>query len=403
MYTLEQLREKTFKKLKEIGYQLDILPAGDRRCRQNWIDAIVGVKPPLLKLLEVSPSIELQAQEPPIESKFGRILYPKPAAEPIEYGRITGYLCRLKPIAQVSEISPGVSFDVEEFQQTHAAEIDGYVASFTDDRPPNRGGGDRGRLENEPILSRQSAIASVPENSPGVDRNSTAHQLLERLKSSPHIEDFPTLSGSFLARYSPPQSESLRYQADADGQLSLLDFEVESVDEPPDFDDYSTEFEFWAAYDAWCDRNPDDFDSLDAFTELPACPDAENPESFAVAMDSMREWAACPDDWYEPTAEILPPEASSMKVMEVSPAIETIESSSTCEFLIPVFGAAGDRQNDKDEPPNAGSFARLPNPKPPSFPPMGVVAGDRANRIKKFARSAILSSGRSPPGGDASF
>ncbi|WP_293352594.1 MULTISPECIES: hypothetical protein [unclassified Microcoleus] len=520
MYTLEQLREKTFKKLKEIGYQLDILPAGDRRCRQNWIDAIVGVKPPLLKLLEVSsdadrprnrlieeidfaefgeltffelielcrntekhledkplkqlqhlrmkildltarPSagvflgnkthraswvleirhqltflvqtrslvkvprglgrveellwktpiiedfdalllhvqffpetkdatseIELQAQEPPIESKkdlikrpteepqiqeppieskFGRILYPKPAAE---------------PIALAAEISRGVSFDVEEFQQTHAAEIDAYVASFSDDRPPNRGTGDRGRLESEPRLS-QSAIAPAAENSPGVDRQtSIAHQLLERLKPSPYTENFPTLSDTFLSRYSPPQSESLRYQADADGQLSLLDFEVESADEPPD---------------------PDDFDSLDAFREALARWDTENPESRTVSMDSMTEWAPCPGDWYEPAAEVLPPEASSMKVLELSPAIETIESSSTCEFLIPVFGAAGDRQNDKDEPPNAGSFARLPNPKPPSFPPMGVVAGDRANRIKKFARSAILWSGRSPPGGDASF
>ncbi|WP_293356485.1 MULTISPECIES: hypothetical protein [unclassified Microcoleus] len=408
MYTLEQLREKTFKKLKEIGYQLDILPAGDRRCRQNWIDAIAGVKPPLLELLElleaspgvevepVAEAIEVQRQEL-TESKFGRIVYPRRAAQPI---------------------APAVEqFDAEEFQQTHAAEIDAYVASFTDDRPPNRGTGDRGRLENEPILS-QSAIAPAVKNPPGVDRKtSTAHELLELFKSSAVIlepieiqhqeliENSPgvTFSSRFLALYSPPKSENVHYQVNDDGQLSLLDFEVESVDEPPDFDDYSTEFEFWAAYDAWIDRNPDDIESLDGFSAAPRHWDAENLEPPAVSMDSMCEWTPCPEDWYEPTAEILPPEASSMKVLELSPAIETIESSSTCEFLIPVFGAAGDRQNDKDEPPNAGSFARLPNPKPPSFPPMGVVAGDRANRIKKFARSAILWSGRSPPGGDASF
>ena len=44
-----------------------MLPAGDRRCRQNWIDAIAGVNPPLLALLEVEPvaeAIEIQRQEP---------------------------------------------------------------------------------------------------------------------------------------------------------------------------------------------------------------------------------------------------------------------------------------------------------------------------------------------------
>ncbi|MEG4032215.1 hypothetical protein QUA06_28735, partial [Microcoleus sp. POL8_C6] len=86
MYTLESLQQKNLKELKEIGYQLNVLPEGDRRCRQNWIDAIAGKQPPLLQLLEVSPvsevetvqeAIEIQAQEPieiqaqePIESKF---------------------------------------------------------------------------------------------------------------------------------------------------------------------------------------------------------------------------------------------------------------------------------------------------------------------------------------------
>ncbi|WP_293335140.1 hypothetical protein [Microcoleus sp. CAWBG58] len=385
MYTLEALQSKTFKQLKEIGYELNVLPAGNKTYRQTWIDAIVGVNPPLLELLEVSPgvkvepvaeAIEVQPTEP-IESKFGRTAYPKPA---------------VKPIAPADKNSPGVSFDVDEFQQTHVAEIEAY---FSDDRPPNRGIGDRGRLENEPKLS-QSEIVPATKNLPRSE--SDLNPILTGV----------TFSDNFLARYSPPKTENIHYQVGADGQLSLLDFEVESVDEPPDFDDYSTEFEFWAAYDAWCDRNPDDFDSIDAFSQLPAPSGVENPESPAVSMDSMREWAPCPEDWYdEPTAEILPLEASSMpEVLEPSQAneiIEIIETSSTCKFLIPVFGAAGDRQNDKDEPPDGGSFARLPKPKPPSFPPMSVVAGDRANRIKKFARGAILSSGRSPPGGDASF
>ncbi|MEG4459230.1 hypothetical protein QUA58_31165, partial [Microcoleus sp. N9_A1] len=90
MYTLEQLQQKNLKELKKIGWQLNVLPEGDKRCRQNWIDALVGIQPPLLKLLETSPgvvheapntmheapmesadSIEVQRQEPPIESKFG--------------------------------------------------------------------------------------------------------------------------------------------------------------------------------------------------------------------------------------------------------------------------------------------------------------------------------------------
>ncbi|MEG4459274.1 hypothetical protein QUA58_31405, partial [Microcoleus sp. N9_A1] len=101
MYTLEQLQQKSLKGLKEIGYQLNVFPAGDKRCRQNWINTLFGTQPPLLQLLEVSPSeapnttheapnttheapnttheapmesadsIEVQRQEPPIESKFG--------------------------------------------------------------------------------------------------------------------------------------------------------------------------------------------------------------------------------------------------------------------------------------------------------------------------------------------
>jgi hypothetical protein len=92
MYTLEQLQQKTLKELKEIGHQLNVLPEVDRRCRQNWIDAIVGVNPPLLQLLEFSLAasveqvhepIEVQSQVRLIESKFGRIVYPRLAQKPI--------------------------------------------------------------------------------------------------------------------------------------------------------------------------------------------------------------------------------------------------------------------------------------------------------------------------------
>jgi len=58
MYTLEELKQKNLKELKEIGWQLNVLPDGDRRCRRNWIKALVGVQPTLLQLLEVSPGVE---------------------------------------------------------------------------------------------------------------------------------------------------------------------------------------------------------------------------------------------------------------------------------------------------------------------------------------------------------
>jgi hypothetical protein len=69
MYTLLELESKTFGELKKIGYELNVLPADDRRRRQSWIDALVNVNPPLLQLLEVSPAAPVeQVQEPTIET-----------------------------------------------------------------------------------------------------------------------------------------------------------------------------------------------------------------------------------------------------------------------------------------------------------------------------------------------
>ena len=112
MYTLEQLEQKNIKQLKEIGHQLNVFPASDRCCRQNWIDAIVNVNSPLLQLLEASPAASLEQVQPiietvetpfaveveplqtlPIESKSGCIVYPRLAQ---------------KSIPQAAENSPGV-------------------------------------------------------------------------------------------------------------------------------------------------------------------------------------------------------------------------------------------------------------------------------------------------------
>ncbi|MEG4047806.1 hypothetical protein [Microcoleus sp. Pol17_C1] len=345
MYTLESLQQKNLKELKEIGWQLNVLPEGDKRCRQNWIDALVDKQPPLLQLLEASPAVE-------------------PVQEAIE---------------PVTETIPN-AFDIEEFRQTHDAEIESYFQSlveppqepieskfgrivyphqptelaFNDEQPPNRGDG-KGRLESEPKVS-QSAIVSVVKNPPGVK-----------------------LSDRFLATY-PPYFGDIHYQAEAEtGQLNLLE---PVTDEPPD---------------------PDDFETLDEFREAITLWDTQHPELIEIGLDSFCEWAPCPWEWYEPA-----------KVMEVAPASSdhcsdhlpiSSDHSDICKcwnFSIPTFDAWCDRpnrQNDTDEPPDTGIFARLPKPNPPSFPPMIVGSGDRANNIRKFARSSSYLSGRSPPSG----
>ena len=143
-YTAIQLEHKTFGELKAIARELNIVPTGDRRCRQTWIDVLVGVELPLLALIETSPGV--------------------------------------------------------------------------------------------------------------------------------------TFSLAFLARYSPPQLQ-IHFHSDSDGQLSLLDFEVESTNEPPD---------------------PDDFHCLDDFYQAMAVWDAENLEPLEISLDSMIYWAPCPEEWYWP-------------------------------------------------------------------------------------------------------
>ncbi|MEG4066239.1 hypothetical protein QUA42_02605 [Microcoleus sp. Pol11C2] len=64
--------------------------------------------------------IEVQAQEPPLESKFGSIVYPRPAA---------------KSEAKVSQSAIAPVLDVEEFRRTHVAEIDSYFESVSKNPP----------------------------------------------------------------------------------------------------------------------------------------------------------------------------------------------------------------------------------------------------------------------------
>ena len=693
MYTLSELESKTFGALKKIGYELNVLPEGDRRRRETWIDAIAGVNLPLLQLLEVSPTTSVEQvhapiietvetspgvePEVPLESKFGRIVYPRPAQEAIEHAaeaspaasivRVSEPVMEavkpspraevgqaLESIEHAAEASPGVEVDRVQEPIEHAVktspgvEVDPVqkpfmetVKSFTGSGESNgntmetdgstrapqltytrthlryqrldasRGSGGGDELESffaqhkrsdrllvaagndqrgwrqalrsqpnelaakthidvefertldwlaeateytdvefgrvmealvpevlfnklgvyelvpeppdpddfaqaipfytalgayydrypccfyhdgkykvntkillgnesdpdpdfkyggsvietvetspgvevdqlekpkcaecfddgffedewgvvklchcnanaEPKLGRQkiqSAIAPAAENSPRVDCvycNSPEYESLRDesyrcYKCEPDTDQNPILTGialsdTFLARYSPPQPENIRFRSDADGQLSLLDFEVQSESEPPD---------------------PDDFESLDAFREAIALWDAQNPEPLDVSLDSMCEWAPCPEEWYEPKAEILPLKASSTIDLslpsEQSSVIELSipgESFITCNFFIPTFDAWCDRFNRSDEPPDTGIYARLPKPKPPSFPPMAasqarakcILNASQAHtqcgssayqtHIYCIATGSSTQPARSPPSGDAGF
>jgi hypothetical protein len=190
--------------------------------------------------------------------------------------------------------------------------------------------------------------AQILEDSPGVNTEATAPATQKDIDEEPDLNPILTgivLSDRFVARYSPPQAEIVHFKPEADGQLSLLDFEIESVvDEPPDPDDFDCMFAFWAAYDAW-----------DARTEV------SDSEPLEISLDSFCEWAPCPNEWYEPV-EV----SESSKVMELSPVHKNF---STSDFFIPTFNGLGDRSNRNDEPPDTGIFARLPKPKPPTFPP----------------------------------
>jgi hypothetical protein len=247
------------------------------------------------------------------------------------------------------------------------------------------------------------------------------------------------LSDRFLARYAPPQSETLHYdtdgyKVDTDGQLSLFNVHVQSPPEPPDPDDFESLDEFREAITRWdwehpsnfdhcsdhlpsslhCEPpNPEDFDSMFAFWAAYDAWDKatdDNSEPLEISLDSFCEWAPCPEDWYEPHTLLEP-----SKVSELSPACK---SSITSGFFIPTFGSLGDRFNRSDEPPDTGVFARLPKPKPPNFPPQASQPKSvrHPETIPKLSRNypetiwatpQLIRSGanqqpaRSPPGGDA--
>ena len=346
MYTLEELKQKSLKELKEIGHQIKRLPNEDRRYRQNWIDVLVNVNPPLLQLLEDSPPVSVEQVQEAIEQAAKN----SPA---VEVDRVQ------EPIAQAAKTSPPVS--VEQVQE---------------------------------------AIEQAAKNSPAVEVDQVQEPIAPAAKISLDAESDlnPILTGiglsdRFLARYAPPQSGIVRFQSDADGQLSLLNFEIEFASEPPDPDDFESLDAFREAIARW-DRehpsssdhcsdlpnsvhseppDPEDFDSMFAFwAAYDAWDEASDDDSepLEVSIDSFCEWAPCPTDWYQPAALL-----DRAALLDPSKAMElslVYKNSSTSDFFIPTFGRWGDRPNRSDEPPDTGIFARLPKPKPPTFPPQAA-------------------------------
>ena len=416
MYSLEQLQQKNIKQLKEIGWQLNVMPEADKRCRQNWINALVGLNPPLLQLLEnapaasveqveepimetvdASPGVELEpVQEPPLEFPAAAVECPFCGAVHALY---TDKDCLDKPLIRCLHC--------------HYCRIKNYPGSirFEAQEPIRETVETFPAVEFDPLLG---AIVPAAETSSGSRlKASTAHQLLELFKSSAHIiEDSPgvkteatvsesaiapaakisldaesdqnpiltgiTLSDRFLAHYSPPQAQIIHFQSDADGQLSLLNFEIESLDEPPDPDDFEFLDAFREALARWdCEHN----EASPEHNEV----NAEHNEPLQVSLDSFCLWAHCPHTWYEP---------SGWHPSEVMELLRVGDSSDTSNFFIPTFGPLGNPTNrrNSDEFSTAGVGARLPKPSLPSFPLMTACQP----QLKRIPNAAQTQSKRIP-------
>ena len=118
MYTLLELESKTFGELKKIGYELNVLPAGDRRCRQSWIDALVNINPPLLQLLKVSPAASVvEPVQEAIENPPG--VEVDSAQEPIALAAKTSPAASVNPVSEaiVLAVENSTSVEVEPVQK----------------------------------------------------------------------------------------------------------------------------------------------------------------------------------------------------------------------------------------------------------------------------------------------
>jgi hypothetical protein len=280
-----------------------------------------------------SPGVEVdRAQEPLLESKFGSRVYPRPAQE---------------PIALAGKTPPSVDLD-DELPECSTCFGDGYIED-------EFGFVKFCQCKTEPKLSHKKTQRAIePAAKTGSKAEADLNPILTGIR----------LSDKFLARYSLPHPEYV-FSSDADGQLSLLNFDVVAEPEPPDPDDFESIEAFRDAIARWDSEHPSSFDHCsDLPDSVPCEPNSVHSDPLEVSLDSFCLWAPCPADWYEP-AEVLEPS----KVMELSPINK---NSSTSDFFIPTFDSLGDRPNRSDEPPDTGIFARLPKPKPPTFPPQAA-------------------------------
>jgi hypothetical protein len=235
------LTTKTLSELKAIASERGIIPTGHRGHKQTWIRAIENS----LGAEVAQEPIEIQVQEP-IEIQAQEL------------------------IALAAENPPGVDRLVENFTEVHCLPDCNFSCAE--------------------IVGAKFSLLELLEVFPGVEVELVAEAIEVQADCLQERKSFSgsdligiTLSDRFLFRYFPPQSQIFHFQPDVDGQLSLLDFEVELTDEPPD---------------------PDDFESLDAFREAIAIWDASHPDLIEIGFDSFREWAPCPDNWYESAVSI---------------------------------------------------------------------------------------------------
>jgi hypothetical protein len=174
------------------------------------------------------------------------------------------------------------------------------------------------------------------------------------------------LSDKFLARYSPPQPENIRFQSEADGQLSLLNFEVVTESEPPDPDDFESLDAFREAIARWDWEHPSSFDHCS--DHLPSSQDndvSSQDNALGLPLDSFCLWAHCPADWYEPTALL-----ELSKVSELSP---TCKSSITSDFFIPTFGSLARSVEQTRRTADTGFLPGCPSQSRPKSPPQAAT------------------------------
>jgi hypothetical protein len=131
----------------------------------------------------------------------------------------------------------------------------------------------------------------------------------------------------------------------------------------------------------------------------------------AVSIDSMCEWAPCPDEWYEPEPESLPLKASSMMEL-LTTGDRMFHHFGTFLFPLLTLGAIGQTEQTPTNRPTQGFSPDCPSQSRPNFPrkqqvnrKSTKVSRNYPETIPKLFHRVVAGSStqpaRSPPGGDA--